>query len=284
MDLAIAVAAFLAMFALLWALLSHGLPKGLHAIRHFARKLARPLADRYNLPWRSAKPYVPVLLVFIAGSAAMFVAGDWFFDLVEELQRNSPLLREADQLVWEFFRDRRTEGLTTFFTFFTILGTPVGLGILAGLTAIYHWIKGRWRWTAYLVLTTLIGGLMNVALKHYFTRPRPDLAAAVRHASGTSFPSGHAMGSIIVFGALSYLAIRSSRRWVQASGYLAAAITIVLAIALSRVYLGVHWISDIAAGLAVGALWVLLTTTAYEAIRGIRLLRSRRASPPEENP
>ncbi len=100
----------------------------------------------------------------------------------------------------------------------------------------------------------------------------------LRLAQGYSFPSGHAMGSTVVLGALSYLAVRTTTRWQWKAAWLALAWTLIAAIALSRVYLGVHWISDVAAGVVAGALWVGVTTLAYETWRRIRLLRAMRVS------
>ncbi|HEU5162836.1 MAG TPA: phosphatase PAP2 family protein, partial [Thermoanaerobaculia bacterium] len=99
----------------------------------------------------------------------------------------------------------------------------------------------------------------------------------IRHATGYSFPSGHAMGSTIVFGALTYLALRHFHRWRDRSATLAVAISVVLAVSLSRIYLGVHWVTDIVAGVAAGTVWVLFVTVAYEAWRRIRRARERRA-------
>src|SRR3989442_15479017 len=97
-------------------------------------------------------------------------------------------------------------------------------------------------------------------------------------APGYSFPSGHAMGSTVVLGALSYLAVRTATQWRWKAAWLALTWTLIAAIALSRVYLGVHWISDVAAGVVAGMLWVGVTTLAYETLRRIRLLRAMRVS------
>jgi len=82
------------------------------------------------------------------------------------------------------------------------------------------------------------------------------------------------MGSTIVFGALAYLASRVLTQWRWKSAALALACTFILSVALSRVYLGVHWISDIAAGISAGLLWVVITTVSYEVLRRARALRS----------
>ncbi|HEX9406623.1 MAG TPA: phosphatase PAP2 family protein, partial [Thermoanaerobaculia bacterium] len=72
----------------------------------------------------------------------------------------------------------------------------------------------------------------------------------------------------------------TATRWRWKAACLALAWTLILGIALSRVYLGVHWSSDVAAGIAAGALWVSVTTLAYETLRRIRMLRGRRTSGP----
>ncbi|HVR41558.1 MAG TPA: phosphatase PAP2 family protein, partial [Thermoanaerobaculia bacterium] len=106
----------------------------------------------------------------------------------------------------------------------------------------------------------------------------PDLAQRLREAHGYSFPSGHAMGSTIVLGALAYLAFRVLVRWRWKSCALALGLTLILAISSSRIYLGVHWISDVGAGITAGLIWVISTTVAYEASRILKK-SPRRVSP-----
>ena len=112
--------------------------------------------------------------------------------------------------------------------------------------------RRRRRWAAYLALTAVGGVLLNQLLKRHFVRPRPDLASAVLGATGYSFPSGHAMSATIVLGALGYLAARSARSWAVKSAAFSAFATLALAIGVSRLYLGVHWASDVVAGFAAG--------------------------------
>ncbi|HVG24125.1 MAG TPA: phosphatase PAP2 family protein, partial [Thermoanaerobaculia bacterium] len=93
---------------------------------------------------------------------------------------------------------------------------------------------------------------------------------------GYSFPSGHAMGSTIVFGAFAYLAFRILTRWPARAAALSFCATTILAICASRIYLGVHWVSDVGAGIAAGLIWLAAATVAYEAMRRIRLVRALR--------
>ena len=261
------IAAFVAVFLLLW-LLFYGIGPALERLlkrsAHFTAKF------RY-------RDYLPVFVLVAAGIGASMMAGDAFLDLAESLQKESPKLHAADRAVHEWATTTRSNGSTAFFTTLTIIGTPVGLSVLLVLISIFLALRKRWRWVAYLAITCGIGGLLNLQLKSYFARARPELAEALRDAHGYSFPSGHAMGSTIVFAALAYLSFRILTRWRHRAAALAFAASMILAISTSRIYLGVHWISDVGAGIAAGLLWVVVATVAYETFRRIRLVRSLRA-------
>ena len=259
---------FLLLFAVLFVFFYATLPlleRLLKRAAHFTTKF------RY-------RDYLPVLIVLAIGIAATSLAGDAFLDLAESVQEESARLHRADAEVHQWARTAYTSGSTYFFTALTIIGTPVGLGIIVAVIVALLLMRKRWRWAAYLLFTTGVGGLLNLQLKAYFARSRPDLAEALRHASGYSFPSGHAMGATITFGALSYLAFRILPRWRWRAMAVAFSVSMIVAIASSRIYLGVHWISDIAAGIAAGVIWTVTTTVAYEAFRRIRMIRSLRKS------
>jgi membrane-associated phospholipid phosphatase len=156
------------------------------------------------------------------------------------------------------------------------VGGPAGAGAIIVVVSIVLAITHRYRWLIYLAVTAGGGGLLNLELKNHFARTRPDVAEMLRQAHGFSFPSGHAMGSTVAFGALTYLAMRSLHSWKWQSAALAFSITFVAAVAASRVYLGVHWISDVGAGITAGTVWVAFTTVAYETLRRMRMLRALR--------
>ena len=261
-------AAFIALFLLLWLFF---MAVGPHLERLLFHAAHRTAAFRY-------RDYLPVVVVLIVGILAAGLAGEAFLDLIELAIAGSAEVDNTDSKAHQWASTTRTAGATSFFIAMTIIGTPVGLGILVLLATILLAVKRRWRWVSYLLFTTVIGGLLNRALKLLFARERPELAEALRHASGYSFPSGHAMGATIVFGALAYLAFRGLRGWRQRGAALALATSMIVAISLSRVYLGVHWISDIAAGVAAGIIWLATTTVAYETSRRIRMVRSLRAA------
>ena len=261
------LAATIGLFLILWLVFipaDRALQRLIRALSH------RTAAFRYG-------DYTAVFVLLTVGLVVTVVAANGFFDLAEEVQENNPELQHFDTRVHRWAAFERSPGATTFFTVTTNLGSPVGLGAIVGIVAIGLLVNRRYRWATYLLLTTGIGALMNLQLKAYFARARPDLAEALRNAHGYSFPSGHAMGSTICALALGYLALRTKTRPGVKSAIVALLSTFILAVSFSRIYLGVHWISDVAAGLAVGTLWVTITTIAYETVRRVRAVRAGRA-------
>ena len=259
-------ALFVALYAGLWALI---VVIGPTVERLLSRAAHLTAKVRYG-------DYLAVFAVLAVGAGIAAAAGDLFVSLAESLQSESPQLQRVDAAVHAWARETRTEGATLFFTTFTIIGTPVGLVIIGGALALALLAKGRWQWAAYLAATGATGGLLNLHLKAFFARARPELAEALREASGYSFPSGHAMGSAVTFGALAYLAFRIVRGWRARAAFVSLCLSTIVAISFSRIYLGVHWISDVVAGIAAGTIWVITTTVAYETFRRIRLVRSLR--------
>jgi undecaprenyl-diphosphatase len=265
------IAGYLAVFLLLYLIV---LAVGPLLERTLARTAHWTTKFRY-------RDYLPVFVILSIGIAATAIGGDAFMDLAERLQRESSGMHQVDGSVHAWARETRSDGSTTFFTIMTLIGTPVGMAILIALISAGLAIKGRWRWAAYLIFTGGVGGLLNLWLKAAFERARPELAEALRGAHGYSFPSGHAMGSTIVFGALGYLAFRIFKTWRARAIAVAFTTSMIVAIAASRIYLGVHWISDIAAGISAGLVWLATTTVAYETFRRIRLVRALRAKAKE---
>ncbi|MFQ5643192.1 MAG: phosphatase PAP2 family protein [Thiogranum sp.] len=145
-----------------------------------------------------------------------------------------------------------------------IITTEIGDGpVLYGFTLVLSLVllaRKRWRAAVHWLLTVVIVGLLTNALKHYTAVPRPPLLdnALMNYA----FPSGHASLSVAVFGFLAVLLareLRSSWHWIPYS----VAVFLVVAISFSRLYLGVHWLSDILAGWSLGLMWVALMGIAY---------------------
>lgn len=154
--------------------------------------------------------------------------------------------------------------LTGVFVGLSDLGNWLGRRALAGLAAVFLWQRGERRAVLALLFTTLSDGLVNDALKLAFARPRPMVVPHLVEASGFSFPSGHAFGAAATFVAVA-LALRAAGA--GAKSIQAGAIALSLAIAFSRVWLGVHYPSDVVAGWLGGAGYALATAALFAGRR-----------------
>jgi undecaprenyl-diphosphatase len=143
----------------------------------------------------------------------------------------------------------------TAFADVTALGGYAVLTLLVAGVAIYLLSIGR-RATALLVVGAVVSGTVaSTLLKLGFDRPRPDLVAHLSHAQSSSFPSGHAMLSAVTYLTLGVLLARVHKKRRTKIIVMTYAITLTLLIGASRVYLGVHWPTDVLAGWALGAAW-----------------------------
>ncbi|HYD88589.1 MAG TPA: phosphatase PAP2 family protein [Vitreimonas sp.] len=136
-----------------------------------------------------------------------------------------------------------------------------GFGVLALVTLlVLGWLALQKKWAdAVLVLAATLGGTaISEGLKVGFARPRPDLVAHVADVTSMSFPSGHAMLSAVTYLTLGALLAHTQDRTRERSYILGAAIVMTLLIGMSRIYLGVHWPTDVLAGWCLGAAWALL--------------------------
>lgn len=221
--------------------------------------------------------YAPILLLIVAGGIAAIGAGYLFVELAEQVRLSTSLVSRADQLIHAWFGHERGAAMTTLLSGATGIGGTVGLTVIVAVVAALLVRKQRAS-AIFLVVTAGAGALLNLGLKEFFARMRPDLASALVVMRSYSFPSGHAMSSFITFGALAYLALRQPWPWAAKSAGLATALTIVLLVSLSRVYLGVHWASDIAGGWSAGAVWLASAEVAFEML--LRLRQRRRGAAP----
>ncbi len=136
-----------------------------------------------------------------------------------------------------------------------------GFGVLALVTLLvvgFLAMQRKWGDVALVLVATIGGTLISEGLKVGFSRPRPDLVAHVVDVTSMSFPSGHAMLSAVTYLTLGALLARSQERARERGYILGAAIIVTLLIGASRVYLGVHWPTDVLAGWCLGAAWALL--------------------------
>ena len=143
----------------------------------------------------------------------------------------------------------------------TALGGVAILALLVTLIVIHFLLRGKWRTGAFLAFVVVTGTLISNALKVFFDRPRPDLTGIV-HVATASFPSGHATVSAVTYLSLGVVLARASDRKRLKLFYIAVAIFLTAIVGLSRLYLGVHYPTDVAAGWALGTAWAILCALA----------------------
>ena len=281
---------YFALIAVAWYVVLRILPAALTLLRRVGRTVAGGISRRgYLERWLSflpqsllrLKPYGALIVIVLIGTAAAYSAGDAFFDLAERLKSESETMLWIDRTVHEWTQQNRYDVLTPFYLTFSILGNPLGLTLILLIGIAISLVRRQWSIAVYLALTSGIGGLLNRWLKHLFGRERPDLILALSDAAHESFPSGHTMGSAIVLGALAYAAMRLTASWRWKSFWVASALVTALTIALSRIYLGVHWSSDIAAGFAAGFAWLLTSIVVFETYRQVRERRGKTTGDPD---
>jgi membrane-associated phospholipid phosphatase len=220
--------------------------------------LAEPLVHREPHPLRSA--LAAVLLALTAGTAvwAAFVGA-------------GPARLDAAALGESV--ESRTAGLTAAAVALTEIGNTLAMGVLASVVALWCWRRGRRADAVFLVGAMGGGVLLFRGIKIWLDRPRPPAAAQVVAETNESLPSGHATMSMVVVGSLVVLAWagRSVRGRLL---MVAAAALWIGAVGATRVYLGVHWFSDVLAGWLVGAAWLALCAAAWSAWRRSVLTRA----------
>jgi len=140
----------------------------------------------------------------------------------------------------------------------TALGSTTVLTMVVTITACFLALQQRFRSTLLVVGATTLGALAVTFIKALIARSRPDIVQQLMAEASHSFPSGHAANSAIVYLTLATLVFPLVRGWRMRGFVLATAMLLVGLIGVSRVYLGVHWPSDVLAGWAFGACWALL--------------------------
>jgi membrane protein DedA with SNARE-associated domain/membrane-associated phospholipid phosphatase len=191
----------------------------------------------------------------------------WLFGgLVEDLLTGDPIVR-FDRVVDDYLHSHATPHLTAFFLMVTAFGSLEAMVLLGVVVAVL--LAWRRLWTLLWTWIAAVAGsaLIDWLLKGLFQRPRPHFAHPFLVETSYSFPSGHAMESFVAYGMLAYFAVLALRSWESRVGVVFGAALLVVLIGFSRMYLGVHYFSDVIAGYAAGGVWLSALITGAETIR-----------------
>jgi membrane-associated phospholipid phosphatase len=164
-----------------------------------------------------------------------------------------------DSRVFNFMENYTTETNTGIMKFITFFGTHIFL-IPANLTLIaYFLFVKKHRWYSIKVPVVAIGSVVVMSLlKLYFSRARP-LTPILQEVQGFSFPSGHAMSAMTFYGLLIYLVYKYIQGTISRTVLIGFLALFILLIGISRIYLRVHYTSDVLAGFAMGIIWLVLS-------------------------
>ncbi len=224
--------------------------------------------------WLSPEGYLGLHLVvgFLVALATGFT-----FDLIKDRVMEAPATLAADTSAHAFVQSIQSPALTTVMRTITFFGNTSTLTVLTVAVAV--WLAARHsRRRLYMFIATMTGGpILNMLLKTHYQRPRPTAFPFLTHADGFSFPSGHSMGSMLFFGSLAYVVyftFERDRVWRITA--VALCLALVVLVGGSRIYLGVHYLSDVVAGFTAGLFWIAVCLSATEGWVRIRDWRRAR--------
>lgn len=179
-----------------------------------------------------------------------------FIEIVDELQEGE--LFDFDNMITNYIQVPFNDQMIEYVKQLTFLGSVTWIVAVISVTSLLLVLFNRRHYAIYLILTSSCGGLFNWGLKYIFQRERPDIAPLLS-VSGYSFPSGHSMGSVILYGSLAIICMRLIQNKWKTGLIWFLAFSVSFMIGWSRIYLGVHFPSDVVAGFVAGAAWLSIS-------------------------
>ena len=213
----------------------------------------------------SRLPYIITVIV----SLVIVVGGiNLFIELTETLKTDT--LARYDAAVTDYIISLRNPSLTTFFKFVTDIGDVTGYLIVLILFVLLSWrIIKSWKYVLQSVVVLVLATLSNMVLKRFVDRARPGIEHLVT-VKTLSYPSGHAMGAMAFFGFLIYLISKLRINRILKYSLMVLVALLILSIGISRIYLGVHYPSDVAGGFIAGFIWVVFCVLIFDVIQIFR--------------
>jgi undecaprenyl-diphosphatase len=202
--------------------------------------------------------------------ALILIGAGWLFGGIAEDVVSGDPLTVVDAHVAAWFHAHAVPTLTHSMLLITHLHGLWGITILSLVMASFLTWNREWDWLLALVLVVPGGILLNVLTKYAFGRARPSFADPILTLTTDSFPSGHVAGSTLFYGLLAAFIVTRVEAWRWRVLVALLAFLIVAMVALSRVYLGVHYLSDVLAALAESIAWLTLCLTAIHTLRSRR--------------
>ena len=160
----------------------------------------------------------------------------------------------------------------------TAIGGPTVLGLTVVIVAGFLVLQTRYRTALVVAITSFSAELLSNVMKHAFNRPRPSVVPHLREVFSSSFPSGHAMESAIVYLTLGAILMRAAESRITKIYIFATVVLLTSLVGISRVYLGVHYPTDVIGGWIIGFMWASicwLVAQRFEATAHIQAEKSK---------
>ncbi len=178
----------------------------------------------------------------------------------------------SDLRILNIIKTLREESLTQVMLFVTTLGDKLVIFSGIFLVSLFFILIKRWRYLVTILASTFFGEIFIWAMKHLVERKRPPLSVALIQEDGFSFPSGHAFMAMAFYGLIGYFVFRRVRSKTFKVLVVLLFAFLIIIISFSRLYLGVHWPSDVLASLTAGLAWISVFITALEIRRQFKSL------------
>lgn len=203
-----------------------------------------------------------VAFIVVVGGINLFV------ELTDKVKNE--MIDGFDQKITDFVLSFRSPALTDYFVFVTDVGDVKGYLVILLITIILSFLVfKKWKYVWQITLVLLLATLSNMMLKRFIDRARPDIEHLVS-VKTLSFPSGHAMSSMAFYGFLIYLVYKIKLNKILKSFLVLLLTTLILSIGISRIYLGVHFPSDVAGGWIAGLIWVFFCILIFNLVEVYR--------------
>ncbi len=226
---------------------------------------------RRILPWLKEKATLGPLLLLGMVSASLWA----FLELLDEVQEGETAAFDSALLLALRTAENAPIGppvLQEVMRDFTALGGIAVLTLITGLVAVFLVLKRDSRTALFLITAVGSGILASTLAKTVIDRPRPDLVPHGSIVSTASFPSGHSLMATLVYLTLAIVIARGQSSPRVKAYVIGVAVALSLAVGASRVYLGVHWPTDVLAGWALGSGWAIGAWAVATALERARLL------------
>ena len=211
--------------------------------------------------------FLTLLLLMLIAAACLFGA------IAEDVVNHDPLtITDARFSAW--LHEHSSASLIRFMLVVTNIHSTLGVTAMTLAVCAYLWTRHHRVWVLKLMLSVFGGMLLNILLKQIFMRARPHFENPLLTLTSYSFPSGHTMMATVFYGTLCLLFVTKVRDWRARGLAVVMSAGLILLVGFSRIYLGVHYLSDVLAAIAEGLAWLSFCVIAVEEL-GRRRKRKR---------